>query len=103
MAADMKSIVNRPFPSYFEPHYESEAKCIVFHPELYMNDNYSSLVYNKNSKSDFVKRTGASMGGRASQYQRSIRLLMLLFLVPELRPARWVIEVKKLNIKYTIT
>ena len=21
---------NRPFPSYFEPHYESEAKCKVF-------------------------------------------------------------------------
>ena len=23
-------VVNRPFPSYFEPHYESEAKCKVF-------------------------------------------------------------------------
>ena len=26
----LKSIVNRPFPSCFEPHHESEAKCKVF-------------------------------------------------------------------------
>ena len=32
---DSKGIENnRPFPSCFEPHYESEAKCKVFHMKI---------------------------------------------------------------------
>ena len=26
--------VNRPFPSFCEPHYESEAKCKTFHMKI---------------------------------------------------------------------
>ena len=35
---------NRPFPSCFEPHYESEAKCKVFVRKIYFH-SYANKTY----------------------------------------------------------
>ena len=42
-------VFNRPFPSCFEPHYESEAKCKVFVMKISFNSyaNKTKFLYEK--------------------------------------------------------
>ena len=44
------NLLNRPFPSCFEPHYESEAKCKAFIMKISVQDSYSNKT-NFNMKS----------------------------------------------------